>query len=338
MVKFNLMNIPLQGKRAPAPPLGVVASLGAGFETVNSQWLLAGLPLILDLFLWLGPRLSILPLVQQAVAWLVVPADSPDAASLQPMWDSLRASLLDFGQGFNLFGLLSTSPLGVPSIMAGRLSTQTVLGEPVTWPVENWLSYGLFFGLFSLIGLLLGAAYFGGIAQQVRDQRLAWPALLRQVWGDWARLTALAVLLLLVLAVLGLPTLVAASLLTLIHPVLGNLASLLGASAILWVLAFGAFGPHGIVLRRRGLFGALWDSLRLVTRNLPATARLWATIVLINLGLGALWNLPEDNSWLRLVGLFGHAVVATALTAATFVFYQDRYRWWQETQPAPAGR
>ena len=328
----------MQRKRAPAPPLGVVAALGAGFETVNTQWLLITLPVALDLFLWLGPRLSILPVVEQAVGWLTAPPAGPDAATLQQMWDMLRQALLAFGQGFNLFAVLSTAPLGVPSLMAGQIATQTPAGGPVVWSIQSWLAYGFLFGLFSLAGLWLGALYFGGIAQQVRDKRLAWTGLVRQVWGDWARLTALAVLLLVVLFVLGAPTLVMASLLTLINPLLGNLASLLGATAILWALVFGVFTLPGIVLQRRGLFGALWDSVRLVQTNLPPTIGLLGASLVINVGLGYVWNMAGDASWLHLLGVLGHAVISTALTAAAFAFYQDRYRWWLELQAAAAGR
>ncbi len=80
-------------------------------------------------------------------------------------------------------------------------------------------------------------------------------------------LTTLAVLALGLVFILGGPTLVMAVLLALIHPLLGNLASIIGATLILWALIFGAFALPGIVLQRRGLLGALWDSVRLVHRG-----------------------------------------------------------------------
>jgi hypothetical protein len=61
---------------------------------------------------------------------------------------------------------------------------------------------------------------------------------------------------------------------------------------------------------------------------------LYITVVVLNFGLGIVWNIPADDSWLLLLGLVGHALVSTALVAATFVFYQDRYRWWLEMRQA----
>lgn len=319
--------------------MGVVAALTAGFEAVNARLVLILLPLALDLFLWLGPRLSILPLMERMVELLQPPpASGADAEGMRQIFEALRASLLNLGGGFNLFSVLSTAPLGLPSLMAARPVSQTPLGAPVIWPVDNGLVYFFLFGVFSLTGLLLGAFYFGGIAQQVRDTRLAWDLLARQVWGDWARLTALAVLALAVVFLLGGPTLVMAVLLALIHPLLGNLASIAGATLILWALIFGAFALPGIVLQQRGLLGALWDSVRLVQNSLPQTAGLFVAIALVNYGLNVVWNLPGGESWLILLGLGGHALVATALVAAVFVFYQDRYRWWVETQQALRAR
>ena len=41
------------------PPPGVIGSLRAGFDAVSSHVVLILLPLALDVFLWLGPRLSV---------------------------------------------------------------------------------------------------------------------------------------------------------------------------------------------------------------------------------------------------------------------------------------
>jgi hypothetical protein len=72
--------------------------------------------------------------------------------------------------------------------------------------------------------------------------------------------------------------------------------------------------------------------------NLPPAAGLFMLIVLINIGLALVWNVPADDSWLLLLGLAGHALISTALVAATFVFYQDRLRWWIEMRQALQAR
>jgi hypothetical protein len=315
----------------PVPPHGIISSLVTGFEAINARLELILLPLALDLFLWLGPHLSIGPLVPQveaAMNGLIATAGSD--ATTQRNFQVIRSALEDFGATFNVFSFLSTTPLGLPSLLAGRGPVVTPAGAPIVWAVNTVPLYLLLWGTFVLLGLLLGAFYFGLIAQQVRDKRLHWGALLRQVWGDWARLTALAVIGAGAILLLGLPVLLLTGLLSLLSPILGGLVWVAGLMVILWVLFYGGFALHGMLLQRRGLFPALWDSARLVQINLPYAAGLFVVVVVINLGLALVWNIPHDDSWLLLLGLGGHALISTALVAATFVFYQDRYRWWME--------
>lgn len=324
--------------KLPNPPYGVVASLAGGFEAVNARLELVLLPLALDVFLWLGPRLSILPLVdrfsQSLVDTLGADATPDQLAVLTTFSQSLRA----YGESFNAFSVLSTAPLGVPSLLAGRGSGAAPYGQPPIWYVESVPLYLVLWAAFVLMGLFLGAVYFGGIAQQVRDRRLSPITLLRQVWGDWARLTALTALTVIFVVIAGTPMFFVSALLWLVSPILGNLAWIVAFTLLLWALFYGGFSLHAMLLARRGLLGALWDSVRLVQFNLPQVASLLVLTVLLNLGLGLVWNIPSEGSWLLVLGLGGHALINTALVAASFVFYQDRYRWWLEMRASLQAR
>lgn len=316
--------------KLPTPPHGVIASLAGGFEMVNARLELILLPLVLDLFLWLGPRLSVQPLIER-LSQSIVTALGRDATAQQLAELALFSQRMrDYGQTFNLFSFLSTSPIGLPSLYAARGSALAPTGQPPVWYVDSVPVYLVFWAAFVLVGLFLGALYFGSIAQQVRDRRLNLAQLLRQVWGDWARLTALMVVAVVFLLVVGTPLFLVSGLLWLLSPVVGSLAWILAFTLLLWALFYGGFALHAMLLVRRGLLGALWDSVRMVQFNLPHVASLFVLAVLINVGLGLVWNLPTDTSWLMLLGVGGHALISTAVVAATFVFYQDRYRWWLE--------
>lgn len=98
-------------------PLGVMQCLAAGFEVLNRRLGLVTLPVLLDLFLWLGPRLSVELLMNRLLPWLQA-SPGADAATVQGVI-VLRDLLQRFGQEFNLLSLLSGLPLlGVPSLMA----------------------------------------------------------------------------------------------------------------------------------------------------------------------------------------------------------------------------
>src|SRR5947207_2670807 len=108
-------------RKMPEPPLGVIASITSGFETVNARLELILLPLALDLFLWLGPHLSIRPMMEKSLNLMrIILARNPP--SLQG-FEASRDRLITFAAEFNLFSVISQPlglPLGLPSLMAGR--------------------------------------------------------------------------------------------------------------------------------------------------------------------------------------------------------------------------
>jgi hypothetical protein len=329
------MPVTIPVSQLPKPPLGVLDSLRAGFSVVNKRLELALFPLALDLFLWLGPRLSIKPVtaaLMQALDQFTAYSTDPQVAQ---QMSAMRAFFTDLGNQYNLFSVLSTAPLGVPSLMAGRMPDSAPAGVPRTvWPVTSPFFHLDLFILFSLIGLFLGAAYFNCIAQQIRAQRLDVRQLLQQVWGDWVRLAVFAVLALLALALALAPVWVLGLLVAMFLPQIGVLVLLASISVVMWGVFYLGFTVPAMILQRRGLFGGIWDSLRVAQWSLPGTVSLYTALFVISLLLTVVWNLVTPDSWVTLAALAGNALVTTALVSAAFAFYQDRYRWWGEMRAA----
>ena len=136
----NTQEVPLRQR--------ILSPLAAGFELVTGRWWLLLLPVALDLFLWLGPRLNIAPLWQQLIALLpeaTVPAET-------------LAQLMEAASATNLFALLSLPYLGVPVLMSGVLAPPLTPLETTSWPIEGDLA------TFGIGILLLG----GGVLLAVR--------------------------------------------------------------------------------------------------------------------------------------------------------------------------
>ncbi len=320
----------LQAVRAPAPPVGVVDSLARGFEAVNSRLWLVLLPLTLDVFLWLGPRLSIERLLQRLSG--LFPADLVSDPLFQRDLQEVLAQIVQAGGRFNLFSSLSTTPLGLPSLMAGRTPLANPFGLMLVVPVSSLAVYGLILLTLALTGLFLGALYFDLAAGPLRESRTSLGEWLRQVLRQWSRFLTLAVLALGAALILGIPLVLAIAFLGLLSPVLAQVIFVLAMTILLWALLYISFTPHGVVLGGQGVFSAAWDSIRMVQWNLPAAAGLFCVMVALSWGLNYVWNLPGDDSWYLLLGAAGHAYVGTGLLAASFVFYKDRRRWWQEAR------
>jgi hypothetical protein len=323
-------------------PLGVLGCLMAGFETLGHNWWLLALPALLDLFLWLGPQLSIAPLMQEIIAFIKI-QPIPDAEAAHQLAPLLQL-LEQIGEQFNLFSLLDALPLlSPPSLLVQHAPGITSpFGQRAVISVTNVLLLSGWGVVLIPCGLLLGFVYLNSLAHSVQTLHPN-----EQATSDSAdpseaaepprhKLSGCNVALKLIRIFLFTAGLMAAGLV--IVPVwLAVLATAAAVAEILlmvtWGLSLGiasfvilhlTFVIHGVLLGERGLLRAILESIALTRANFAAAARLVVATLLTYQGLGYIWSLPAGDSWLLLIGILGNSCIATALTTGTFVFYQER--------------
>jgi hypothetical protein len=335
-------------------PLGVLGSLMAGFEMLGHNWWLLALPALVDLFFWLGPRLSVAPLIRTTIV-LLRNQPTPDAETARRL--ALTIQALDrFGEQFNLFSLLGAIPLlNPPSLLVqhapGAISP---IGERLVLPVANVLALTGWGAILVPVGLLLGFVYLYLVANRVhairsveapaperqREQEMtAEPK--RHIPGCNAALKLVRILLfsagLLAIGIVLLPIWLA--MLTAAAAV-ADVLLLLTWGLSMGLLSFAVihllFVVHGVLLGERGLFRAILESIVLIRSNFPSCVGLVLAIVLIYQGLGYVWSLPSGDSWLLLMGILGNSCIATALITGTFVFYQERIKTLKRQRPPVA--
>lgn len=335
-----------------SPPLGVIGCLAAGFELVGQHLGLVALPVLLDLFLWLGPRLSVGPLVGFAEALMrQQPAVDADAAYQMTQMAEFFGEL---GREFNLFSMLSALPLlNVPTLLAGRMEAASPLARSGLVPVESGRALVGWSAVLIPVGLLLGFVYLNGLAGRVRAAQgddEARPAAgsapseraarrrRRPRVGGLTKLVRLGVFAagLLVAGAIVLPLwifVVGAA--AAIGQFLGQLTQMLAIGLVGYLVLHLMFVAHGVLLGGRGLLRALWESALIARVYLPYVMILVILVVVIYEGLGIVWSLPPGDSWSLVVGIVANGCVGTALTAATFVFYRERIDTLPGVNPAP---
>jgi len=89
------------------------------------------------------------------------------------------------------------------------------------------------------------------------------------------------------------------------------------------------FWPHGIFLKRQNFFTSIVSSIQMARFTLPTSSMFVLTVFLLSFGLNFLWNIPPEDSWMTLLGIFGHSFVTTALLAGSFIYYRDMNIWLQ---------
>jgi hypothetical protein len=305
-------------KKTIAPSLpGLGSTLAAGFEFTSKHLWLILLPMALDAFLWLGPRLGIGDLWQESAAAL-------GGTPFGPMVEQMTL----IAPQINLFAYLSLPLIGVPVLMGGLAPEATPLptavlelGEPAWAPV-------VMLGL-NLAGLALAALYYGAIAQTLRsalavgeDEENGGASFIAQFGPMLVRLLGLALVFLFLLALIWLPAFPLALFAAFFSSGLA-VAILLGVFVMLALYL--SFALHGIVLFRRPVLRAVAESARLVQRHRWATMLLFAIVFGLRALIASLWRIADNGSWITLVSIFGHSFISTAFVVATFLFYRDRF-------------
>jgi len=309
------------------PPPGVVGSLRAGFDTIASHLTVILVPLVLDLLLWLGPRLHVDRLFQPIFNELARYArySGFPSADLKTLQEN-SAEILDLLQQYNLLSALRTFPIGVFSLMSGTRPDQTPLGAPSVVQIDSLISLLGWIVLLTFIGWTFGGLFFRWVSLVVTDSTQP----LDNRFGQSILQTLLISVMYFVFAVmLGAPLLVVIALVMAASPLLAQGLLLILGLLSMWLVVPIFFSSHGIFIRKQNAFSSIYTSLRMARFTMPTSSFFVLSVLLIAYGLNFLWNIPSSDSWMVLVGILGHAFVTTSLLAASFIYYRDMQVWLQ---------
>ncbi len=143
------------------------------------------------------------------------------------------------------------------------------------------------------------------------------------------QLLYLTIICVIFIVIIIFPTLMLVSFLSLISPILGQIALFAGGLILIWVITPMLYTPQVIFMQHQSVLKALLSSIRMVRFALPSSGLFFIAVIIIAQGLDLLWQIPKENSWFSLIGIAGHALVNTSLTAAIFVYYRDGIKWIQ---------
>lgn len=300
----------------------------AGFNAVANHVYLILPPILLDVFLWLGPRLSLKRILSPMIADMTATFQQFGSAELNQAMNASIEMWKQYAEHFNFFSFLRTLPVGLPSLMAGSIDPATPFGGYTSMEVTSTTGFLLIGLLMAVAGMLLGCYYFSSVAHsgsaaggQFSLRCSGWQA------AQTLLLTLLSITLILTLAI---PGMLIISLLTFINPTLATAGLLVVTMLAMWFLLPLVFAPHGIYTRQLNAVTSMLNSVRLVRYFMPSVSMFILIAILLSMGLNRLWLAPPASSWLVLLGIAGHAFISTALLAASFIFYRSAHAWLEE--------
>jgi hypothetical protein len=316
----------------PAPP-HLFQTLVAGFDTVTNHIALILFPMGLDALIWLAPRLRLKGLIEMVSSDLIYRSLAMASnAETTEMLNSAEEIWMRVAERFNLLVFLRSYPVGIPSIMSSILPLDIPFGKPIMIEVVSLGSVIALFIMLTFLGVVGGTLYFSLVSQaavfgkiQWRQQLLTWP------WMS-LQMCLLSLTWVVLIAGVSLPASCAISIAALGGLNLGQCAVLLYSGLLIWMILPLLFSPHGILINRDKFWQSIKQGIRITRLTLPTTTLFFLSIFLITQGLDFLWRVPPESSWLMLIGIAGHAFVATGVLAASFVYYDRADHWIKSLQ------
>ncbi len=311
----------LRAESTPPPP-GIINSIRAGFDAISMRVTAILFPLLLNLFLWLGPRLHLNALFDSLKSSMILiwqNAGIP-AADIKQMMDGYEAII----PNINLFWLLRTIPIGVSSLQFAQDSQITPLGTADILQVSALNLFGWMF-LLTLVGWVGGGLYFRAVARLAVDndepsigipRAIAQTMLLSILWG----VISMAIII---------PITIVLAIVMQLSQFFAQILIIILSLVSMWVIVPLFFWSHGVFIKKQNVIASMMSSIEMTRFTMPTSSMFVLTIFLLAFGLNYLWSIPPKDSWMTLVGIFGHSFVTTALLAASFIYYRDMSVWLQ---------
>lgn len=293
---------------------GLIDTISLGYGLVTRRpWLLV-VPVLLDLFLWFGPRLPAPQLLDQ----LATTNDQVGEVNRQ-----ILVGQRLIGPDSDLFALLASQ---VPSMLVHLRPDQPSLqvARPVL-QLGDMVLAGL--GLLMAIGSLwLAMLYWVPIAQVVRGERLAPLELGRRAGRAGLVLLVLSLMLMVVGLAIGIPIAIVIGVAALAgyQPIVALLTAIVLVGFI-WLAIHLAFTVDAIVISQAGPVRAVRYSLAVVRSYFWATVGLIILSRVIAAGLSGIVFVALASTTVGVpIAIVANAYITTGLVAAGMIFYRDR--------------
>jgi len=308
-------------------PPKVIFSIRSGFDALTENLGLLIFPFILDIFLWFGPHLGFFSVIEKMINDI---KNAPDMMLNQDLQSIMKANQdiwLLIGKKVNVFTMLRTYPVGVPSIMTSILPVKTPLKTALWIDLSSLATVFIVTLLISLFGILIGAYYFSVVSQSVLNGKADWITSLVNLPKKFLWSLLITLFWLVFLFVISIP---ASCILTLGFfggETFGKLIILLYGSIMLWIFIPIIFSVYGVFVFDLRVIQSIKEGIKTLNYTLPATGIFLLVVFIISQGLDLVWRIPDESSWLLIIGVIGHAFVSTGLLASSFIFYRDANKW-----------
>jgi hypothetical protein len=305
--------------------LDIIGRLREGFETTNRKvWLLL-FPVLLDLWLWLGPEISGKPVIHRMTDLFL-----RSARQMQPGdWYKGTEKLLASIENINLSLVLANELVGLPSFVA----TAAKVPQPAWWQRMTITIHtvpGLITVLFAffIVGLFISALFFK-TAVAVLSEGISPTQFAKGVLNAWVQGFLFTLILFVGVMVLAVPMSFGVAFITLLSPTLGFGSMGFFLMVLSWViliaLFFLAFSIEAVVWDDVNILTGMRRSVRVVSRFFWQTLGFLILSNVLVLGFSVIWEKIAFSPAGVVISILGNAYIGVGVAIASLLFYRVGY-------------
>lgn len=306
------------GDEYPLP--GVIDTIGLGYASLALRPLIVLPPILLDLYLWLGLRVTARPLTLEVASWIRNEGDDGGAIA-EDIQRFERSNVLEF---LSLRLPTFRMPTLVPNLTSSRLDQ---IGGTIDVGSLPWWLVILVAIMALLVGLVFGAGWLIAVACVV-----AGIGSLRDAISPRVALTRALAMTGWLAVLIGMFLLVSSPFIA--GAIAGIMSGYDGIGLFFFVLLFPAawgylffyFSIQAIVVDRIGPLGALRASYKVVRSYFWQSMGFIALSLTITTGIPFALRVFTTNAVGLLLAIIGNAFIASGMIAAAMLFYRDRAR------------
>lgn len=300
---------------------GLIDTINAGYTVLNRRLWVLCIPIVLDLYLWFGARVSLRPLFERLETSLTA---SAMLVASDPQQQALLLERLQHADMRVPLALLNYVPLVLPTLPSDRLP------QSVGWfIITNLSELALVLVVINTVALLCSSCFLTLLAGIVRNEQYTLATYIHRVWQVMCYIPAYLLILLGVGFLLGLPFLVLSALIVGLLPSATVLVLFTWFMAGFWIYIYTGFAVEAILIAQVGPLRAIHHSVHVVRRHFLSTIGLLLLCYVIIAGMGIVWQALAQHHLGLLLVIILSAYVSTGLTMARLVFYRTCWLRWQ---------
>ncbi len=238
--------------------------------------------------------------------------------------------LTKIAQEFNVFVSFRTLPVGIPSLMSSLMPVDTPYGQPGVFSIDNVITFIGVYLLITLSGLLIGTYYYNVVSQAVIEGGPNWIKSIVILTRRFPAILGITLLMVIILFAASIPLSCIMSVSLMGGGIISIIGFLIYGNVLLWILIPAIVSTYGIFVFDYGIIKSIKEGIKTWYFGMQPVI-LYVLVVLFSSQLfDYIWKIPKSNSWLLLIGILGHAFIATCLLASSFDFYRNVNLWVNE--------